>query len=76
MPELKVLRAVDGFFAKVFLNGKQVHEVTEILASEKPNDPVEGLVVSLRKNSENHFFRENGLLLEFIAEGIVHWESF
>lgn len=38
------LTAEDGFRSKVFLDGKQMYEVTEITAAIEPNKPVQGSV--------------------------------
>jgi len=51
--ELVVLKAKDGFQARVFLDGKEVLDATEIEAAAVPNKPVQGSVTYLQRDSKD-----------------------
>ena len=70
-----LLKAEDGFRAKVFLDEQQEHEVVEIHASPSPNFPVEGYLIQIIKDDNNQPILNDIKIPQTIRkEGIVHWE--
>ena len=68
------------FYMRVFLDGKEIHDVSEMLAAKEPNVTVHGFVIVFEKDSHGYYkLKRNGnkeyaTLITKKIEGMIRWE--
>lgn len=77
-PELVTMKARYGFKARVFLDGKEMHDIVEIKAAPKPDTPMQGSLLQLSTGYDGEFlFETKEKNYNFVVRklsGEIYWQ--